>query len=187
MTRKRSVGEQVVSGFRISGLILLSIGVFLGLWVGFTHVLGKTESASSHPVIGAISVAILAIFLFATARYWTRWFFAFLVFAAVRMLPAALLGPYFRHPVDRVTAFLWVIYAATAAALTMRYFRRKPRQVESFGLVVFVLCIAMAGASENYFPLIAGIIVLGLCELIQLAISKSRHVRSASITGITAH
>ncbi len=35
MTRKRSIGEQVLSGFRISGLLLLSFGVFVGLWVGF--------------------------------------------------------------------------------------------------------------------------------------------------------
>lgn len=187
MTRKRSIGEQVLSGFRISGLLLLSFGVFVGLWVGFLHILGKTESVLPHPVLGAISIATLAVFLFATARYWVRWLFAFLVFAAVRMLPAALLGPYFRHPVDRVAAFLWVIYAAIAAAMTMRYFRRKPRQVESFGLVVFVLCIAMAAASGSYRPLIAGAVVLGCCELIQPVITKPRQSRSPSVTAITPH
>jgi hypothetical protein len=174
LVKKRSVGEQIKSGFRIGGLVLLSFAVFSGLAIGFDNILGHVgEMRRPHAVLGTLLVSILACFLFMTAQYWARWMFAFLVWGCMRLGVSVLFGAYSTiHPIDRKTAVVWLGYTLTAAALTFRYVKRNPTSLERLGLVTLTSCVALAGASGGIWPLVAGLAVLATCELIQWLVGR---------------
>jgi hypothetical protein len=171
---KRSVREQVVSGFRIGGLIVLSLTVFAGLLAGCSLAFEKNLPQRAT---GMVLVAAVTSLLFLTTQHWAKWVFAALAFSAFR-LPFSLL---FARPLDRKNIVICFAYVLAAAALTYRYIHRKPRSLEKMGLVALVLGIALAVASLGYLPLLAGLFVLGICELADWLKRQRRSHRRTSI------
>jgi hypothetical protein len=170
----RSVRQQVISGFRIGGLIVLSFAVFAALMVGCELVF---EKSLPQKVIGIVLVAALTSLLLATTQHWSKWLFGALAYCALRS-PIGLLVV---GPLDRKNVVIWFAYTVTAAALTSRYLQRKPRSLEKIGLVAFVLGIALAAAQLGSSPLIAGLFVLGTCELAEWLRRQHRKRRRTRI------
>jgi hypothetical protein len=172
VTKKRTVEAQVRSGLRIAGCILLVFIVFVLLEVSLAYAVGL---ANPHTSIRRLFAAVLAfgllLFMFRTTKYWSRWLFAALAYAFVR-LTGGLLFATLSRPVTGSTMAVWMLYAAAAVALTFRYIRRQPQRLESIGLVSFVVGIALAIVYNSPRPLWAGLAALGLAELAQWLLPK---------------
>jgi hypothetical protein len=182
VTKKRTVGEQVRSGFRIVGLILLVFAVFVLLEISLTYAVGLADPHMGiRRLFGAVVASGLMLFMFRTTRYWAPWLFMALAFGLVRLSGGLLLGPYFSKPLARSTVAVWMLYAGAAVALTARYVRRRPRGSESFGLVAFVVGVELAAVYNSQDPLWAGLAALGLAELIQWLHPKKIHPQSEAL------
>ena len=168
MSKKRTIGAQVRSGFRIAGCILLVFVVFTLLEVGLTFAVGLADPHTlPWRFFGAVLALGLMLFMFGTTKYWSRWLFSTLAYGLLRLTSGLLFAPYFGKPLGRGTVAVWVIYTGAAVALTVRYIRRHPRGFESFGLVSFVVGVAIAAVYNSQNPLWAGLALLGLAELVQ--------------------
>jgi len=76
---ERTVSEQVRSGLRLAGWVLLALALLLVLLASASAVLNKTE----HPslvvrVAGACGLIAISILLFVSTQYWAKWFVGFL-------------------------------------------------------------------------------------------------------------
>lgn len=179
MTKKRTVGAQVRSGFRIAGCTVLVFVVFTLLEVSLTFAVGLANpNTPIRRLLGAVLAIGLMLFMFRTARHWARWLFPALVYWLVRLATRGLLlGPYLSTPVARSTVVVWILYAGASVALTVRYIRRRPGGFESLGLVSFVVGVAMAMVYDSRNPLWSGLALLGLAELVQRLVDKQIHHR----------
>jgi len=179
VARKRTVGEQVRSGLRIAGQILLVFVVFGLLEISLTYAVGLADPrVGIRRVFGAVVALGLMLFMFRTTKHWAPWLFAALAFGLLRLTGGFLFGPYFSKPLVRSAVAVWMLYAGAAVALTVRHVRRRPLGFERFGLVSFVVGIAVAAVYGSQEPLWAGLAVLGLAELVQWLHHKETHLRS---------
>ncbi len=176
MAKKRTIEEQVRSGFRIAGLILLVFVVFSLLEISLTYAVGLAHpDMGIRRLFGAVAAVCLMLLMFRTTKYWARWLFAALAYGLLRLTGGLLFGPYFTKPVARGTIIVWMLYAGAAVALTARYVRRPPRGFERVGLVSFVVGIAVAAVYGSQEPLWVGLATLGLGELMQWLQHKKMH------------
>ena len=168
LTDERTIREQVISGLRIAGLLLLGFAFFVAMVVSASLILGRENTPSFwHWPLGTFALGILAAVLFFTVRHWTKWLIGILVYCLFRLFAGLIFGPYMRHPVSRLEVASWMLYLAVANLLTMRHVRRRPKGAEKFGLVGFVLCVPFAVSLESPKPLFAGLVCLALGELIE--------------------
>jgi hypothetical protein len=179
---KRTIGEQVRSGFRLTGWILLTL-VFAFLVLGSTtFVVGKSDFTQPiYRFIGACGLIATSVAMFLTVRHWVKWFFGALVYVALKAVIALLLGfspsvPSLVHPRSLFLGLL--ILAAVAAALCFRYLSHAPRKIEAAGLVGLVIALSFTTVCDSNLPFIVGVVVLGLIQLASTsAYRKPRHVR----------
>jgi hypothetical protein len=184
VTGKRSVGEQVLSGLKIAGLILLTGLVFALLQTSLVDVLGRADSKSAmHRLLGgAVALGIFG-FLFQTASYWSKWLAPILLFGGARLAGGFVFAPYFRTSTPRVEFLVWTLYAVVACGLSARHYRSPPRLFEKVGLVSFIVCVTLAAAEGSQTPLWLGLGVLALGELSQwLSERRLRRHRAAVAT-----
>ncbi len=168
MAKKRTVGEQVKSGFRIAGLILLVFLVFISLEASLAYAIGRSDpKMGSHRFLAALVAAGLMVFMFRTTQYWAKWLLSGFAYALFRLTFGLLFAPYFTRPVARTEVAVWVLYSGLGVALTARHFRRKPRGFERLGLVSFVVGAAVATVYGSPEPLWGGLSLLGLAELVE--------------------
>jgi hypothetical protein len=176
MTRERTVGEQVRSGFRIAGLVVLAFAFFVALtWAAMFSLGGSGNlTSNSHRILGSFALVALAFVLFFTTRYWAKWVLGIVCYCLVRTLFGA---PFFvlfgKTDVAEELAFI-AAYSAVALLLTWRHFQREPRGMERFGLVAFVICAPVALALQSYMPLLAGLAFLGVGELVGTMVRSGR-------------
>lgn len=176
MTDKRTVGEQVASGFRISGLLLLAFAFFIALTWATVFSLGRGGNLTPNPhrVLGSIALAGLSAVLFFTTRYWAKWVLGIVCYCLARTFFGAPFFALFGNiNVAKELAFI-AIYSAIALLLTWRHFERDPKGIERFGLVAFVICAPAAIALQSYIPLLAGLSLLGIGELAQRILPPTR-------------
>ncbi len=182
MTKKRTVGAQVRSGFRIAGCIVLVFVVFALLEVSLTFAVGLADPHTPiRRLLGTVLALGLMLFMFRTTKYWARWLFAALAYVLVRLAIGLMFAPYLSKPVTRSTVAAWVLYTGTAVALTFRYTLRLPRGFESIGLVSFVVGIAAALVYGSQEALWVGLAMLGLAELVQWMYHKDRRLQSKAL------
>ncbi len=166
MAKKRSVREQVISGLRIGGLIVLSFAFFAAMVVSASLITGREATPSiEQRLLGVLALCVLAGILFLTVHRWTEWLIGILGYCLLRLSGALIFGPYMKHPVSRLQAASWILYLAVAILLTMRHVRRRPEGAEKFGLVGFVVCVPFAMRLESSKPLLFGLLFLALGEL----------------------
>jgi len=175
VARERGVGEQVRSGLRIAGRILLVFAAFTLLEVCLVYLTGLADASAIKKFLAALVAAGVVAFMFRTTMYWAKWLLAALGFCLVRLVGGVLLGPYFSKPLSRDTAAVWMLYTGAAVALTVRYSGKKPRGFERLGLVSFIVCIALAFISGSQKQLWLGLGLLGLSELTQWLTRRGAH------------
>ncbi len=182
---KRSVSEQVRSGFRIAGFILLTLALMSVLLDSTAFLLGKNSNPGpGHRFIGAAGLLAVSILMLFTSRYWAKWFAAVLAWAILRWA--------FRAPFNaslsgwlilEVLAILAVLFVLSVGPAM----RRTPKRIETVGLVVAVLSLSFATVASSYFPAIVGIAVLGLARFIAWKKPERRsHHSSAKTLGQVA-
>lgn len=176
MTRKRTVGEQVRSGFRIAGLMVLAFAFFVALTSAAMFSLGRSGNltSNSHRILGSFALVVLASVLFFTTRYWAKWVLGIVCYCLVKTFFGAPVFVLFgKTDVAEELAFT-AAYSAVAVLLTWRHFQREPRGMEKIGLVAFVICAPVALALQSFVPLLAGLAFLGIGELVQMMLRSWR-------------
>lgn len=184
MKRNRTVREQVKSGFRIAGILILSILVFSGLVIsaGFFTTPNNGHIFSKLHLLGALSLLALATLLFLTTRLWAPWLIGVLLYCFLKLLIKGFLVG-----IDGKTVALYLLYLLAAIALTFRHTRRKPTGTERIGLVAFVVSVAFAMNYEPYLSLLSGLALLGCGELVELIrrVQRKQHYKTAAASQIT--
>jgi hypothetical protein len=169
VTYKRTIGEQVASGFRIAGSILLVFAFFIALTWATMFSLGRSSNLTSNPhrTLGSVAPVGLSAVLFFTTRYWAKWVPGIVCYCLARtFFGATLFVLSGKINVAKELVFI-AIYSAIALLLTWRHFERDPKGIEKFGLVAFVICAPVAIALQSYVPLLAGLALLGIGESAQ--------------------
>jgi hypothetical protein len=169
MAKKRSVREQVISGLRIGGLIVLSFAFFAAMVVGASLITGREATPSiEHRSLGVFALCVLAGILFFTVHRWTEWLIGIFGYCLLRFFGALLFGPYLKKPVSRIEVAGWMLYLIVAILLTMRHVHRHPKRFEKIGLVGFVLSVPFALTLSSYKPLLLGLLCLAFGELSEM-------------------
>jgi hypothetical protein len=165
---KRSVREQVLSGLRIGGLIVLSFIFFAAMAVSASLITGRETAPNiAHRTLGILAFGIVAVTLFFTVHHWTKWLIGILAYCLLRLFVGLIFAPYMKHTVSRLSVISWMLYLAIAVLLTMRHVGRRPKGAERFGLVGFVLCVPFSMILESPKPLFLGLSFLALGDLIE--------------------
>jgi hypothetical protein len=176
MTRKRTVGEQVASGFRIAGSMVLAFTFIVAL-IGSTFFLlglNNAEAQGQHRILGGTALVGLSVLLFLTTRHWAKWLVGIVAYCFAKVLigtPFFLLSG--KTNVAKQLVFV-LIYCLIAALLTWRHFEREPTGIEKVGLVGFVVCASFAMALQSYLPLLVGLALLAIGELAQRILQPRR-------------
>jgi hypothetical protein len=182
---RRSVAEQVKSGFQIAGLMVLAFCSFIAVGIGLQLATGRLDSGrNDHRFFGAMVVAAMIVFLYGTVRYWARWLVGILVLSLWRFWGALMFKGFFELPTNVTFSALlaWSLYVLAAFVLTVRHAGRTPNGAEKFGLVSFVVCVALAMVSSSSSPLFYGLGLLAVGELIQRLASHGRHQAQSNLT-----
>ena len=176
MTHRRTVGEQVKSGLRIGGSMVLAIFFFAALVASTSYFLGRNggEVSSISKAFGCLALVALTTILFLTTRHWTKWVVGFLGYCLLRFIGALLFGPYLKQPVSRFEVAGWMVYLLIAILLTARHAERPPQRTERLGLVGFVLGAPFAMTLSSYKPLLCALLILSLGELAEKFLRRER-------------
>ena len=167
---KRTVGEQIKSGFRLVGWVLLTLA-FISLILGSINLLtGKGDHVRPlFRVLGACGLVAASSVMFVTIRHWVKWFFGFLAYSALKVAIAFLLGftpsmPSIVRP--RLVFLELLVLLMVAVVLCLRYLTHAPRKIEAAGLVVLVITISFSMVYDSNLPIICGIALLGVTQLV---------------------
>ena len=178
MADGRTAWEQVKSGLRISGLIVLTFCIFIALVVSLSHVTGRVDPPRSrHPLLGVLSTATLVAVMFQTTRYWAKWLVGILGLGLFRLWGTLMFKGFFELPtnISFTTLLAWFLYTAAAVALTVRHASRPPKGAERFGLTGFVVCVSLAMINGSSHPLFYGLGLLAVGEITQTIMVHARH------------
>lgn len=167
---KRTVGEQVKSGVRLAGWVLLTLA-FIYLLLGSTGLLiGKGQyTRPIHRVLGACGLAATSAIMFVTVRHWLKWFIGALGYYALKAVFALLLRSSIAQP--RLWFIEFALLLGLAVVLCARYLSRKPDTIEAAALVGLVVTLSFTLVFDSVFPFLSGVAFL---TLIQLAHSRRR-------------
>jgi hypothetical protein len=112
MAKKRTALEQVKSGFRIAGTIVLAFIFFVALWgsIRFLTLRNNIENQGAHPLLGGLSLLLLSGILLLTTKTWSRWLFVILAYCTARLFFGVWFIAFGIKPrVDPKTAFLTIL------------------------------------------------------------------------------
>src|SRR5882672_2129582 len=98
MARKRSIRDQVISGFRMGGLMVLSFAFFGAMVVSARWIVGSPDGTSTinQRLLGSVSMLFLTGILFVTVRRWTEWLIGILGYCFLRFFGGLLLSPHLK-------------------------------------------------------------------------------------------
>jgi hypothetical protein len=169
---ERTGGEQIKSGFRLGGWVLLTLAFIFAILGSINLFVGKGDHPQAiYRVLGACGLVTASSVMFVTVRRWVKWLFGYLVYFALKATIAFLLGftpsvPSIVRP--RLIFLRLLLLLVLAAALCVRYLTHAPRKIEAAGLVVLVIAISFSMVYDSNLPLLAGVALLGLTQLIVL-------------------
>lgn len=158
---ERSEMEQVKSGFRIVGWMLLSFLVFVLLARGERWVLEPGEPYE-RPV-GTVLLAGVAVLLYVGARRWLKWVIAACTYGAFRMVFGLLNAlSVKRDAAGELAIFLLVLAGISVVGLT--YFDREPSKVESAAATVLALLFPLSILRQSWVPILGGLACLAIAR-----------------------
>jgi membrane-associated HD superfamily phosphohydrolase len=172
---ERTVGEQVKSGLRLAGWLLLTLAFIYVLLLCAGFVVGKGEyNQPIYRVAGACGLVALSVLMFMTVRHWVGWFIGALCYFVVKTAVALLLGSSIVRP--RLWFIEFALLLGLAILLCVRYVSRKPQRIEAVGLVGLVLALSFALVCDSNNPILIGVAALGL---IQFAYGRKRRTATS--------
>ena len=163
MADKRPPLEQVKSGFRIAGTLLLGLSFFLALSmsVGFLTLRNNVETQGAHPIVGGLLLLLLSGILLVTTKVWSRWLFAILAYCAAKLFFAIwliALGSSTR--LELKGALLLLMFLALSVAGTLKFIQRPPSGAERVGLVGLLICLIFALEYQSWEAWVTGLAIL---------------------------
>lgn len=166
---QRSVAEQIRSGFRLTVFILLTFFIVGLLLISTGYVLAQARGVG-YRAGGMCGLAILFVFLWATTRYWAKWFFGFLGYSILKLSGFLLLGLFAPshsgiHPLRWIIEGL-VLLMLVSGLLMACLIRRQPSGIESVGLTAVVVSLSFWMVTQSNLPLLIGTSALAVAELI---------------------
>jgi len=169
MADKRTVGEQVKSGFRLAGLLLLTFVLFVTLLVSTFFLTAKGQNPTVfHRFLGACGLVSIATAMFFSVRYWAKWFVGLLGYLIFKLAISLLLGwtpsvPSIARP--RLVFLEYLVTSVAAIWFCLRYASHVPRRIETLGLIGLVISFAFGIVHDSPVPVLIGLSLLGSAQL----------------------
>jgi len=161
---ERTVSEQVKSGFRLVGWVLLTLALIYLLLGSTGFLLGKGEyNQPIHRFLGACGLLAISTLMFATARHWVKWFFGALGYLAIKTVFALALGSSMTRP--RLWFVEFGLLLGLAALLCVRYLNREPEKIEAAGLTGLVIALSFTLVCNSNALFLLGVSALALIQL----------------------
>ncbi len=167
---KRTIGEQIKSGFRLAAMILLTLAFIFLVLVSAASLIGQGKYIQPiHRILGGCVLAATSTVMFMTVRHWVKWFFGFLVYSILKVATSFVLGftpslPSIVRP--RLIFLEFLVTLVIATALCTRYLNHAPNKLESAGLVGMVIALSFSIVCDSNVPILAGAAVLGLIQFV---------------------
>lgn len=167
---ERTVAEQIKSGLRLAGWVLLTLA-FIYLLLGSTgFLIGKGEyTRPIHRVLGVGGLIAISTTLFLTVSHWVKWFIGALGYFALKAVFALLLGSSIAQP--RLWFVEFALLLGVGVLLCARYLSRKAETIEAAALVGLVVALSFTLVCDSVFPFLAGV---GFLAVVQLGQSRRR-------------
>jgi hypothetical protein len=166
---RRTIGEQIRSGFRLAAWILLAFALFVVL-LGSTFLLtAKGENPTVfHRFLGACGLVSTATAMFFSVRYWAKWFVGLLGYLIFKLAISLLMGrtpsvPSIARP--RLVILEYLVTSVAAMWLCLRYAGHVPRRIETLGLIGLVVSFAFGIVYDSPVPVLVGLSFLGSSQL----------------------
>lgn len=167
---ERTVGEQVKSGLRLAGWVLLTLAFIYVLLLCAGVLIGKTGyNQPIYRVVGAGGLLGMSILMYATVRHWVGWFLGALGCLVLKTVFALLLGSSLVRP--RLWFIEFALLLGLAVLLCARYLSRKPHKIEAAALVGLVLALSFTLVRDSNTPVLFGVAVLAV---VQVAYGRKR-------------
>ena len=182
----RTVGEQVLNGFRITGLFLFGITTVLTYWLSITAIAYPQEIGPNSFVfhtftIGPFSfitawvclLASAAVLLF-TMDYWVKILPGILLWMSCSSLKGYVL--FSRHGKHLDIAAFFMCSMIAAACITLTFALRELRVFDRVALMAFLVSLGLASFSPHdsraYWALSAGFVMLLLAMVINQTLRR---------------
>jgi hypothetical protein len=168
---ERSISEQVKSGFRLAGFVLLTLVFVYALLFSAALLENQGTLAQSFDrrlaiFLGSTGLLVLSVLMFLTVRYWAKWFFGFLGYSTFNAFFFLVAGPTSRLHTTRSDAGAMLLILLAITVLCLKYAARVPRKVESIGLVAAILALSFGLTLNSFIPMLLGGGALGLAQLV---------------------
>ena len=178
---ERTVGEQMKSGFRLAGWLLLMLAFIYGLLLCAGFVIGKGQySQPVYRVVGVCGLVVMSGTMFATVRHWLKWFVGALGYLVLKTLFFLLLGSSVVRP--RLWFAEFALLLGLAVLLCIRYVDRKPQKIEAAALVGLVLALSFSLVRNSNAPVLFGVAVLAVIQLVAYWSHRIRTLDSGQLT-----
>lgn len=168
--------EQVVSGLRISALILFGFMTMVMFWGGVALIttpqrvspnslLLRVLFLQTHPIIaGWIFIPVSAAILLLTMNHWVKLLPGFFAYSTIGALIMLFSGQYNGVRVPWRAALFLTIIGISTAVVSSTFHNRKLRIIDRVALMVFQVCWALAVLPKPtmmmYLALTAGLAFL---------------------------
>ena len=177
---KRTIGEQIRSGFRLAGWVLLTLAFISLVLASTAFLVGKgNHTQPIYRLLGVCGLLATSIAMFITVRRWAKWFVGVLGYMILKLGVSLLLGrtpsvPSIARP--RLVFLEFLVALVFALLLCARYLTYPPRRSETLGLVGLVIALSFSVIYDSGLPIFAGAAVLGTIQLTH----RRRRVRTTS-------
>jgi hypothetical protein len=166
---ERTIGEQIRSGFRLAGWILLTFALFVVLLLSTRLLTAHRENPTVfHRLLGACGLVSVATTMFFSVRYWAKWFVGLLGYLIFKLAISLLMGqtpsmPSIARP--RLVFLEFLVTSVAAMWLCFRYVGHVPRRIETLGLIGLVVSFTFGIVYDSPMPVLVGLPLLGLSQL----------------------
>src|SRR5258707_418823 len=158
MATNRTVGQQVRSGLRLAGFVLLTIALYFLLIYSTILLAGKNQNSTElHRVLGGCILLALATLMFFSIRHWAKWFVAIIGYLILKTSVSFLLGrtpsvPSIARP--RLIFLEYLLTFVAAGTIFFKFFRQVPRKIDTLALVAFFTFVGFSYLSNTLPPLV---------------------------------
>ena len=166
---KRPISEQIKSGLRLSGWVLLTLAFIFLVLASTASLAGKGNYTQPiYRLLGVCGLLGTSTVMFITVRRWAKWLIGVLGYLILKTAVSFLLGftpsvPSITRP--RLVLLEFMVVLVFAAALCVRYLSHIPRTVETVGLVGLVVALSFSVICDSSLPILAAATVLCLIQL----------------------
>jgi hypothetical protein len=168
---KRPIAEQIKSGFRLAGWVLLTLAFIFLVLASTASLVGIGKPTQPiHRLLGVCGLLATSTAMFITVRRWVKWFVGVLGYMILKLAVSLLLGrtpsvPSITRP--RLVFLEFLVVLVFALLLCARYLTHTPRTVETVGLVGLAIALSFSVIYDSSLPTFAGVAVLGIIQLTQ--------------------